>query len=86
MTAHVVTRSSVSNIAELFNPTTRDQDDFKKLLPASFRDERFGFHAPVNDISRFLQRNLSIQRLNDFKKFLWFAGLPMPPRPLNYQM
>ena len=75
----------MSKIAELFSPTTRDQDDFKKLLPASFRDDHLLFHAPLDDISGFLQRDLSVRRLNDIQEFLWLAGRPMPPRPLSYQ-
>jgi len=76
----------MSRITELFSPTTRDKDNLKDLLPASFTDDDLMFHAPLNEISKFLQLDLSVQRLNDIQEYLWLAGRPMPPRPLNYQV
>ena len=73
------------SIAKLFSITTGDCP-FEDLLPASFRDDHLTFHAPLSDISQFLHQDLSVQRLNDIQKWLWLAGRPMPPRPLNYQI
>ncbi|KAI0009265.1 hypothetical protein F4779DRAFT_627953 [Xylariaceae sp. FL0662B] len=36
--------------------------------------------------SGYLQKELSIPRLNEIHDSLWFAGRPMPPRPLSYQL
>ncbi|KAJ5336728.1 hypothetical protein MYU51_005829 [Penicillium brevicompactum] len=73
-------------ITDLLSPTTREQDALENLLPASFRDEKHEFHAPLNDIPTFLHQDLSVQRLNNIQKWLWLAGRPMPPRALNYQI
>jgi hypothetical protein len=54
--------------------------------PAAFRDEHYMPCRPTADIARFLQEQLSVERLNKTNKDLWFAGRPMPPRPLNYQV
>ncbi|GKZ98544.1 hypothetical protein AnigIFM59636_003534 [Aspergillus niger] len=53
--------------------------------PAAFRDERSTPCRPTADISRFLRKDVSVERLNIIDKYLWLAGQPMPPRPLNYQ-
>lgn len=76
----------MSAITELLSPTTREKDALEDLLPASFRDDKLVFHAPLNDISTFLHQDLSVQRLNRIQEWLWLAGRPMPPRPLNYQI
>ncbi|KAJ5864656.1 uncharacterized protein N7529_006572 [Penicillium soppii] len=76
----------MSNIDKLFSPTTRITDKLEDVLPASFRDDNLLFHAPLDDISKFLELDLSVQRLNDIQEYLWLAGRPMPPRPLNYQI
>ncbi|KAF7552934.1 hypothetical protein G7Z17_g3960 [Cylindrodendrum hubeiense] len=34
----------------------------------------------------FLTKELSVTRLNDIHDHLWYAGRPMAPRPLNYQL
>ncbi|RDH29566.1 hypothetical protein BDQ94DRAFT_182339 [Aspergillus welwitschiae] len=54
--------------------------------PATFRDEHYTPCRPTADIPRFLQKDLSVERLNKINKDLWLAGRPMPPRPLNYQV
>ncbi|KAJ6033775.1 uncharacterized protein N7446_007932 [Penicillium canescens] len=55
------------------------------LLPASARDEHQTVSSPTANICGFLQKDLSCKHLNNIDKFLWLAGRPMPPRPLNYQ-
>jgi hypothetical protein len=34
----------------------------------------------------YLEKQLNVPRLNDIYDYLWLAGRPMPPRPLNYQV
>jgi hypothetical protein len=75
----------MSDNTKLFSPTTRDQESLKDILPASFRDDDLLF-APLNDIAKFLELDLSVKRLNVIQEHLWLAGRPMPPRPLNYQV
>jgi hypothetical protein len=55
-------------------------------MPASFRDEHYTPCNPTANIFSFLQEDLSCKRLNKVHKYLWLAGRPMPPRPLNYQV
>lgn len=54
-------------------------------MPAAFRDEHYTLYSPTADILHFLQKDLSVEHLNRIHKYLWLAGRPMPPRPLNYQ-
>ncbi|OGE47077.1 hypothetical protein PENARI_c067G10687 [Penicillium arizonense] len=54
-------------------------------MPAAFRNEHYTLYKPTADIPRFLERDLSVEDLNKIHKYLWLAGRPMPPRPLNYQ-
>lgn len=54
--------------------------------PATFRDEYYTICRPTGDFPHFLQKDLSVERLNKIHKYLWLAGRPMPPRPLNYQV
>lgn len=58
----------------------------KSCTPAAFRDEHNAPCKPAADFPRFLQKDLSVERLNQIQKDLWLAGRPMPPRPLNYQV
>ncbi|KAJ5780446.1 hypothetical protein N7457_005606 [Penicillium paradoxum] len=78
----------MSKIKEIFSPTTTSNEShhFNDLLPASFRDDDLSLRAPLDNISKFLHLDLSVQRLNDIQEYLWLAGRPMPPRPLNYQI
>ncbi|KAJ5555059.1 hypothetical protein N7535_007504 [Penicillium sp. DV-2018c] len=73
---------------EAFAPTTSTDKstDIAILLPASFRDDDLSLLAPLGDTSKFLHLDLSVKRLNDIQEYLWLAGRPMPPRPLNYQI
>jgi succinate dehydrogenase/fumarate reductase cytochrome b subunit len=73
---------------EVFSPTTSTDksNNISNLLPASFRDDDLSLLAPLSDTSKFLLLDLSVQRLNDIQEYLWLAGRPMPPRPLNYQI
>ncbi|KAF4490393.1 glycosyltransferase family 28 domain containing protein [Fusarium agapanthi] len=59
------------------------KDEFNSLLPASnrFNDD---IVVPASD-PNFLERELSVSRLNDVQEWLWACGRPMPPRPLHHQ-
>lgn len=60
---------------------------FRPLLPASYRTVK-GKDKPeiVVATGAMVENDLSVRRLNDIHHWLWFAGRPMPPRPLNYQV
>jgi hypothetical protein len=42
--------------------------------------------SPTEEIQRFLKKDLMVNKLNHIDKYLWLAGQPMPPKPLNYQI
>ncbi|KAF9768389.1 hypothetical protein IL306_014331 [Fusarium sp. DS 682] len=62
---------------------SESKDGFSSLLPASnrFNDD---IVVPKSD-PNFLERELSVSRLNDVQEWLWACGRPMPPRPLHHQ-
>ncbi|KAJ5387742.1 hypothetical protein N7509_010283 [Penicillium cosmopolitanum] len=68
---------------EALNRNT-DLDPVTPLLPASSRNLQHALVIPANDISRFLQTDLLVPRLNQIHPYLWLAGRPVPPQPLNY--
>ncbi|KAJ5766824.1 uncharacterized protein N7511_004440 [Penicillium nucicola] len=72
----------------VFHPTTPTDSTagLDYILPASYRDDELSLHTPLSEISQFLLLDLSVQRLNKIDSYLWLAGRPMPPRPLNYQI
>ncbi|KAK3364339.1 hypothetical protein B0T25DRAFT_493121 [Lasiosphaeria hispida] len=58
------------------------------LLPASCRIRISGRQGGLNIAAASpacTEADLSVKRLNDIYDWLWLAGRPMPPRPLNYQ-
>ncbi|KXG50589.1 uncharacterized protein PGRI_043560 [Penicillium griseofulvum] len=59
--------------------------DAVRLLPASARMNH-KLVSPTEDIQRFLKKDLMVNKLNHIDKYLWLAGQPMPPKPLNYQI
>ncbi|KAF4470038.1 subtilisin-like serine protease [Fusarium albosuccineum] len=75
----------------------RENQPLIELMPASTRSKKdFVLNGQqhrgidvierVVDIIRFLEKDLSVPRLNDIHDELWVAGRPMPPRPLHYQL
>ncbi|KAB2107956.1 hypothetical protein AG0111_0g3840 [Alternaria gaisen] len=71
--------------------------DLMRLIPASIRSKKLfelqgRQHRGMDVIERaevtpdFLEKELSVPRLNYVHDFLWLAGRPMPPRALNYQV
>lgn len=59
-------------------------DSVTLLLPASSRNRQHALVIPATDIHRFLQSDLLVPRLNQIHPYLWLAGRPVPPQPLNY--
>lgn len=64
--------------------------DTTDLLPASYHYcEDSGKHSvanPADDVEAFLGRELSLMRLEQMMKHLWFAGAPRPPTQLHLQV
>ncbi|KAK1462743.1 hypothetical protein CMEL01_13854 [Colletotrichum melonis] len=56
------------------------------LLPASERDSVGDLSDPARDVLRWLSLELNLDRLTNVFDSLWFAGRPMPPRPLHSQL
>ncbi|CAG8423467.1 unnamed protein product [Penicillium salamii] len=57
-----------------------------RLLPASVRTSDQTLANPSKDIQKFLKKDLSVGKLNKIDRYLWLAGAPTPPKPLNYQI
>ncbi|KAJ5689819.1 hypothetical protein N7462_004211 [Penicillium macrosclerotiorum] len=73
-------------IGEMLSPNDRSRDTAAHLLPASIRSLQHGLVRPTDDTESFLQKDLCVDKLNKIDQYLWLAGRPMPPRPLNYQI
>ncbi|KAJ5872727.1 uncharacterized protein N7529_005080 [Penicillium soppii] len=71
-----------------FNKDVFDDNilDPGRLLPASARTAVHTLANPLEDIQRFLKKDLCVGKLNKIDQYLWLAGLPTPPKPLNYQL
>jgi hypothetical protein len=61
-------------------------DPTSRLLPASSLTPQYLLIRPTEDIQSFLKKDLCVERLNQIHQYLWLAGPPMPPKPLNYQL
>ncbi|KAJ5825451.1 hypothetical protein N7474_002589 [Penicillium riverlandense] len=61
-------------------------DPTAALLPASTRTVEQTLICPSDDMHSFLQKDLRVDKLNKIDRYLWLAGQPMPPRPLNYHV
>ncbi|KAJ5937033.1 hypothetical protein N7466_003483 [Penicillium verhagenii] len=56
------------------------------LLAASTRTKDHALRRPTDDIHSFLHKDLAVEKLNKIHTYLWLAGRPVPPKPLNYQI
>lgn len=56
------------------------------LFPVTYRTNQGDLALVKSNEEDFLASELSVDRLNDIHGHLWLAGLPMPPRPLHYQI
>ncbi|KAN0072640.1 hypothetical protein V8E54_009569 [Elaphomyces granulatus] len=73
---------------EVSNPPSCTSS-FRHLLPASYRTEPEKGEIKGDIIparTNHVENDLSVKRLNDIHRWLWLAGMPMPPRPLTYQL
>ncbi|KAJ5162600.1 uncharacterized protein N7500_004430 [Penicillium coprophilum] len=59
--------------------------DLVHVLPASVRVDHKRIN-PMAEIQIFLKKDLMVNKLNHINQYLWLAGQPMPPKPLNYQL
>jgi hypothetical protein len=75
--------SSLPFSKDVFNDSIPDN---ARLLPASARTAVHTLADPSEDIQSFLKRDLYVGKLNKIDQYLWLAGLPTPPKPLNYQL
>ncbi|KAG4269290.1 hypothetical protein FPRO04_12067 [Fusarium proliferatum] len=67
-------------------PLAQTPLSFEPLFPASYRtDHDTGKPFIVSASSTGAKTDLSVEELNKIHGWLWLAGRPMPPRPLNYQ-
>ncbi|KAL4883892.1 hypothetical protein BJY04DRAFT_215784 [Aspergillus karnatakaensis] len=66
--------------------TTSVEPELDSLLPSTYRTKQGDVKLVKSNIKDFLSSELSIARLDNIYKFLWIAGLPVPPRPLHYQL
>ncbi|KAI3326821.1 hypothetical protein HD806DRAFT_418610 [Xylariaceae sp. AK1471] len=55
-------------------------------FPASFRDGRGDVRVPSDDPGGFLSKELSLDKLHKFDKYLWAVGAKRPAAPLNSQI
>lgn len=79
--------NEVAGAATSVNSHGVEQQTLEPLLPAACREGYEIFKiTTADDLLGFLERELSVERLNRIHDCLWLAGRPMPPRPLNYQV
>ncbi|KAG4259309.1 hypothetical protein FPRO03_12985 [Fusarium proliferatum] len=67
-------------------PLAQTPLSLEPLFPASYRtDHDTGKPFIVSASCTGAKTDLSVEKLNKIHGWLWLAGRPMPPRPLNYQ-
>ena len=57
-----------------------------RLCPATYRTSDGDINLAMPNDEDFLLSDLSVHRLNHVYQHLWFAGLPVPPRPLHHHV
>jgi hypothetical protein len=62
-----------------------NQDSVGDGLPAVVFTKDHFLTSPDFDYERFLDDDLSVERIEDIASHLWLVGRPYPPRPLNLQ-
>lgn len=67
-------------------PTDNIEPRPETLFPSTYRTGQGDLALVKSNEGDFLASELSVNRLNDIYGHLWLAGLPMPPRPLHYQI
>ncbi|KAJ5327014.1 uncharacterized protein MYU51_008211 [Penicillium brevicompactum] len=61
-------------------------DQLSSLLPALHRGELGNLVPAAHNISACVEKELNLDRLARVQKWLWIAGLPLPPRALHHQL
>lgn len=56
------------------------------LFPSTYRTELGEVRLVKNNEKEFLEGEFSVPKLDSLYEHLWLAGLPVPPRPLHYQL
>lgn len=58
----------------------------EELFPSTYRTELGELLLVKDNENGFLVGELSVPKLDSLYDHLWLAGLPVPPRPLHYQL
>jgi len=62
-----------------------DDEHLVSLLPAAYRTETDDLAIPCLDVT-YIEKELDLHRLTRISSWWWAVGLPIPPRPLHYQL
>ena len=68
------------------SPTDDIEPSPETPFPSTYRTNQGDLALVRSNEEDFHASELSVDRLNDIYEHLWLAGLPMPPRPLHYQI
>ncbi|KAJ6021614.1 hypothetical protein N7540_007118 [Penicillium herquei] len=68
------------------SPTENPGHVSAPLFPSTFRTADGELALVKSNKQEFLASELSIDRLDNVFEHLWMVGLPIPPRPLHYQL
>ncbi|KAK5444167.1 hypothetical protein LTS15_010520 [Exophiala xenobiotica] len=68
------------------SPPQKPEPPLASLCPVVYRTTTGDLALATPDDEEFLSSELSVKRLDDVYRHLWFAGLPIPPRPLHHQL
>lgn len=79
-------RLLTTGIDEFPGDSVSTKDQLLQLLPAVFRSELGELGTVTKHPFATLERELDLARLCGVYDWLWLTGLPMPPRPLHYQL
>ncbi|PYI26037.1 hypothetical protein BP00DRAFT_461348 [Aspergillus indologenus CBS 114.80] len=75
-----------SNLPSTPSLRTNHHDQLLDLLPASYREESGDVVATDRDVTACIKKELDLDRLTIVHRWLWVAGLPLPPRALHHQL
>ncbi|GKZ36200.1 hypothetical protein AbraIFM66950_007196 [Aspergillus brasiliensis] len=74
------------SVRVLEHPTLHGPSRLPSLLPASYRDSHGNLLPASHDIAAVVESELDLKRLTAVHRWLWVAGLPLPPRALHHQL
>ncbi|KAI9369760.1 hypothetical protein BJX61DRAFT_549349 [Aspergillus egyptiacus] len=78
----ILDHSSVYNTGQ----SRGNSDQLLSLLPASYREGPGYVVAAAHNGAACVEKELNLDRLTAINKWLWLAGLPLPPRALHHQI